>query len=108
MVRIAVLGTRSAHRITKHLLVSPGRASYKKYIERCQVNEEPLCGCATSKSLFIYLLLLITFKSVFSFAENWVNSARRYFAQLLCLLCGGSYPASKEDRRASARRVGGS
>ena len=25
---------------------------------RIQVDEEPLCGCATCKSLFIYLLLL--------------------------------------------------
>jgi len=24
---------------------------------RNQVNEEPLCGCATSKSLFIYLFM---------------------------------------------------
>ena len=26
---------------------------------RIQVDEEPLCGCATSKSLFIYLFIII-------------------------------------------------
>ena len=33
---------------------------------RNQVDEEPLCGCATCKSLFIYLFIYL-FKSVTSF-----------------------------------------
>ena len=28
---------------------------------RNQVDEEPLCGCATSKSLFIYLFILLIY-----------------------------------------------
>ena len=29
---------------------------------RSQVDEEPLCGCATSKSLFIYLFIYLSFQ----------------------------------------------
>ena len=32
---------------------------------RNQVDKEPLCGCATSKSLFIYFYLFISFASQF-------------------------------------------
>ena len=39
---------------------------------RNQVDEEPLCGCATSKSLFIYLFIyLLNFK-------NLITSSRHY------------------------------
>ena len=36
---------------------------------RNQVDEEPLCGCATSKSLFIYLFIYLEQGSQHCFAE---------------------------------------
>ena len=35
----------------------------KFQFDRNQVDEEPLCGCATSKSLFIYLFIYYAFKT---------------------------------------------
>ena len=42
---------------------------------RNQVDEEPLCGCATCKSLFIYLFILfIYFTIVFAFPSLFLVS----------------------------------
>ena len=37
---------------------------------RNQIDEEPLCGCATSKSLFIYLFILFTGQDFFQGLQN--------------------------------------
>ena len=37
---------------------------------RSQVDEEPICGCATSKSLFIYLFLFIMFRCFWKFTAG--------------------------------------
>ena len=37
---------------------------------RNQVDKEPLCGCATSKSLFIYLFILFIYKVWF---HTWLQ-----------------------------------
>ena len=40
---------------------------------RNQVQEEPLCGCATSKSLFIYLFIYL-FRAVYGYVGQRMTS----------------------------------
>ena len=45
---------------------SPQKPAFPNFNStRNQVDKEPLCGCATSKSLFIYFYLFISFASQF-------------------------------------------
>ena len=47
---------------------------------RNQVDEEPLCGCATCKSLFIYLFILLsrTFNVLTCLKFTRVNNGQRH------------------------------
>ena len=50
---------------------SPQKPAFpKSNSTRSQVDEEPLCGCATSKSLFIYLFIFPTNEGTISSLEQ--------------------------------------
>ena len=61
---------------------------------RNQVDEEPLCGCATSKSLFIYLFIYLFIKS-----KDRSTALQKFLAwvrlHLSCRLIQGSHSLEK-------------
>ena len=53
-------------------------------LTRNRVDEEPLCGCATSKSLFIYLFILFVFQ--YGMYRIWLGWNHEFYHKILSFL----------------------
>ena len=83
---------------------SPQKRTFpNSHSTRNQVDEEPLCGCATSKSLFIYLFIIFVVGSVS--LEFFIFPALSLHCSLSCNVSTSDMPSQPMTQERMAPNI---